>query len=282
MKNLYKYYLFYLYYVGVFWGYVTFTYDSSSNKFVSSKKRMIWNRVITFFVFYSFFKSSPILIKMLSSPKYFNFQDVFIFIETIAEKLCFLYILVVTSSINQHFLKLANRSEKLLGSVELQLNAQTEITKRYLIIFVNDIGAYLMICYIVSKSIGHANLTEISLEALCFCLILGFKHLQSSYIFVMLFAAQLIKKINRNIDQLLSTNLKGVGKMESKNCAISLEHQAILYEEVIKFVQKIHSLASFMYFFSIVSNMREIVYLVGITKYSKTSSQIFFCRLFTW
>ena len=227
---------------------------------------MIWNRVITLLAFYSIFKTLPILINILSNPKNFTLQTVFILIETIAEKMCFIYILVMTSSINQNFLKLANRLEKLIGSVELLPNAQIEITKNFTIIFLNDIGAYLMICYFIARLIGIMNLSRISLEVINYSLIMGFKHLTSSYIFVMLCAAQLIKKINDNLDNLLSKNRKSIGKMDSKTYAINLEHQAILYEEVVKFVQEIHSLLSFMYFLSIVSNMREIVYGVIISK----------------
>lgn len=260
MKNLFRFYFLYLYYFGAFWGYRTFIYDFSTNKFVHKKKLIIWNRFVTLVLLYSFVKTLAFEMKLLANPEFFTFQMHCAMLLSLTEKMYYIYVLVIIITINQKFLHLAKLSEKLLGSVELSLNDQIEITKKFSLIFLNDIGAYCMVSYLFVRTIGTVDVFQLILVFINYCLIMGFKHITSAYIFTILLTSQVIKTITRNLGTIINRKLEDIGKMESKNLVISLQHQAILYEETIKFGRSVHSLYSFIFLLIIWANLQEVVY----------------------
>ena len=179
MKNLFKFYLIYLFYFASFWGFVTFTYDLSSNKFVSSKRLNVWNRFITFIVFFSIVKTTQFSIAYLSSVEFLSFQRICFMCMDILTTLTLFYILVITS-FSEKFIKLANSSRKLLDSIVLSNNAKTEISKSFTFTFINDLAAYATVVYLIRRTIKEQNESDIYLVSLNFILWKGFKHMYFS------------------------------------------------------------------------------------------------------
>lgn len=275
MKGLYKFYLLYLYYFGSFWGYVTFTYDESLHKFVPSRKMVIWNRIMTAAVFLTFVETIPLLFENALNTQVSSFRvfrnDSASFLIIVA----FLYILAISSSTNEKLIRLAGLSRSLYNSIGFLDDAETKISKSFTLIFLNDMGAYVTIIYLIKKHIELSDFHIMLLASMNYFLLMGFKLLTTSYIFALFSAAQLIRKINSDIDQVLTNNDTISIKSDAK-----LTRLAQLYEEVINFVKMIHSFVSFILLLTFLSNLQEILDGVSFFQLKILSSTVYRLQAF--
>ena len=258
MKYLYKFYVNYLFYSGIFWGFITFTYDLSSNKFVPSKRLNVWNRVMTLITFSSLITTIYYIMIYLLKAKFYSFQEICFMCVNTSTLLIFLCILVITSNINEKFIEFASSSRKLFDSIGLSNKGQTEIIKSFTFTFVNDLAAYAIAFYLIVRTIKSNNESEIYLVILNYFVWKGLKNLTSLHIFAMIFATQLTKKINDDIDNLLSS-MENKRKMTSKQAMVNFECIAILYEELITFAKSVHEQARFIVLITVVFNTQELV-----------------------
>ena len=253
MKNLFYFFLFYFYYFGILWGYVTFTYDSNLNKFVTSQKLIIWNRIMTLIVFLTFIKMTLFMIGNWSNSNVFKISVIRDDIPVLISIAIYFYVLAISSNINQKFLKLINFSRIFFVSINLSDYDQKEITKKFILIFINDVLAYVVVFYLIKTIVGGMGFSRVPIVIMTYILILGFKLLTTSYIFALLTAAQLISKINRDVNLVLQRKLENLAKL------------ALLHDEVIEFVRSIHSFSTFLLLVTFLSNSQEVV--DGVRKY---------------
>lgn len=278
MNKLYKFYIMYLYYSGVFWGYATFSFDIHLNIFVSCKKLRIWSQIMALILFYTFISLSEVTLKYLKNAEFYSFKRIsFLFMDTYT-LVTFIYILVVTRCISKTFIKLSNFSKKLFDSVGLTTKAQREICKSFTFIFIIDMMAYVTILYMIMRSINEKIDSDLLVVVLSLFASKGLKHLTSIYIFGMLFATQLIKKINSDLENLLNSNFCK-GKMASKKCVMSLECMGIFYAEIIKFAKSVHEACSFIILLTLIFNLQEFVYGVKCFNNKLKKTEIFFSFL---
>lgn len=259
MNTFYRLFSWYVINFAIIWGFITFTYNYSKNKCEVSKKLMIWNRVMTFITTAVLFTHSILLYHILQESGQLSFTIHFRNFVTIVRLVYFCFTLLVTCRINQSITTLVNSVIKLQNCIKLPEKAYKEISWSYSPIFCIDGLALLFIVYFTMVTIGMMNWSRIVVSYPGFWLTIGFKHIISSYIFAVLLASQLIKQTNAEIVNILYNKDISSEKMATKNCAVSLENQAILYEEVMNFVKRLHSTTSFNTTLTILTNMQEIV-----------------------
>ena len=253
-KMLFQIYVTFFNYFGIIFGFVTFTLDSTVNKCKISRKLILWNRVMTIIVLTMLISSPLYLNDVKSAEQQLKFNRITENIFSLTRLLVTLSVLVFTSLIKKRFLHLVNSALKLKSAVNLPESAYVDISKSYFNVFCLDIGVLLVIFYVTYQT-RYFALNKLLIGLPNLWIIYGFKLLISSYIFMLHFAAQLVKKINKDV---ISLSQEKDSSSKKYNCT-NLENQAMLYEEVIKFVQELHSTATFNTMMTLLGNMHDIV-----------------------
>ena len=263
MSFLYRIYLLYLFYSGIFWGYVTFTFNATTNRFEASRKLIFWNRFMTIFFI-------PLVgLQLISLYHKLTYESIFELIYVLADLMIRLLIfsstLYITCNINNNVFKLITLARELQRSINLPQNAYKFMSQIYTNVFLLDISVTFLVIHL-TKDVLATYTSKMNFQLLIslpnLWLFIGVKLIISSYIFALNFSAELIKKINDDISGILR-NIEITGKvshkMKCKNSAVDLDHYAILYAEVVKFVQEIHSIASFNNMITLLCNLENIV-----------------------
>lgn len=179
------------------------------------------------------------------------------------------FTLLIICNIKNSVFKLTTLAKRLQTYVALPEKAYVDISWSYRKIFLIDIGAIIVILFLTIKFIriygNEAGFDAIVILANLW-FFLGVKLITSAYIFGLYFAAQLIKKINKDLIRLMM-NVQNTGKFNSKmlckNNGVDLEYLSIMYKEVVKFAQEIHTTCSFNNTITIIFNSKDMVQSVS-------------------
>ena len=195
MYFLFKFQLFYLFYFGIIWGYVTFLFNSQVNKFIETKRLLIWNRIMTILVlalcslnFYVIFQNTPIDFESLSGS-----------VVNLLLNSFYCKKLIKTCHVQKIPQELANLALKLQISLNFSEKTYKKLSTEFINIFIIDMGAIVIVLNVAVGSIGKFDMMHSLIVYSFLFFTVGTKLLISSYIFLLNFATQLMENLNSNL-----------------------------------------------------------------------------------